>query len=950
MTLFKNYKSSLRSVLSFFAISASLTFVSCQDEDRGFTTEEIRASVYARNFEKMYGKIAEDQIWDFSKYNLDKLGLTGGLVETRVPNDQSKASAWDGVTTNDNYYRVSQTTINWLNANLTEKVRHDDLVSKSFSLTKVAGNDFYIVPIYQGQSGMIWDLELVDDNGRHLLWSKSENFKYNYDFANRWEEYFYETGKDTYSYNKGLKFKTVFSIAEKENLSWAKMVFVIPPTLNSVTGRFVAKTEKGTYPIYDYWFNSYDGHASTTSATYNNNNGTYTFTRQNNPIFNADGATLYSGGNQIDLTRVLAQYFWYGTDDDHDEVGHHLQNLAFEITSFEKTDNNSDANARFYTWDDDLSRIKVFVKYDGSKTDVTLSNSTSDAYFNGHTISKHDIDTKVLIVHSDKIQGDFHFNLHTTAITSGDTGYAAEGDNHESTNGYMYAITHFDGTVINKTDLRTALNARGADLKDDNYEFMVLGCEDADNEKGGDRDYNDVVFLVVGGPYLPEISDDPIRKRYMIEDLGSTFDFDFNDIVVDVTEEHVRSVADQSKMKIRQKATISHLSGTIPFKVFIGSKTFGDKPMYGHNSNNNENGYTPTNADYSMTLYESQAWESITNLTSYRREKGIWDPDANNIKMYVWPGKTYNEPSAGVFWNDYGGTVSSDGSAMKNDFDSPNHVYNIQEVVFPHKGKFPYIIATDPSVMWMKELVSIPEWWIRTVPQEYKDYNGNGGGNSGSGSSTEGNKNLNNGSVTLPQNGQNYTQGEYTLDQTTANSLVAGDKLVFTATNGNLEVVLGGDWDNHKYTLTSEGNGKYSLTLNDTQINVIKNNRKITLNGGNVTVSACSVEKASGASTGEVTTWNISNGNTNSQCKVIILSTDGNITKFAAGKTLKVYYTGNGWVNVHFGDNYGKLGDFTSSNNVKSIVLSSENVANIKAYGLSVQTGDGATVTKVTVE
>lgn len=724
--------------LASLLLSVSLT--SCQDEEFGYTTQDIRDAVYARNFEKMYGKIAEDQIWDFSSYNLKKLGLTGGpsndLSTRAVPNDPNRATTLSGlVTTEGDYYRVTQATINWLNENLTEKVPHDDLVNQSFSLSKVAGNDFYIVPIYQGQSGMIWDLELVDDKGRHLLWSKSDNFNYNYDFENRWEEYFYETGKDTYyesGPNKGLKFGSVFSIAEKENLSWAKMVFVIPPTLKSVTGRFVAKpdsTDTYTQQISDYWFSGFDGHQSTTTQGLYNGDYTFTFTKQGNPIINPDGRTLFQDGNQIDLTRLLRQY-WYIDTKGH-VVGHHLENLAFEITSYEKADPDSDTNATFYTWADDLSRIKVFVKYDGSKNDVTLSNQSSDAYVKGHTISKHDIDTKVLTVHSDKISGDFHFNLHTTDITTGDKGYAAKGDNHESTNGYMDAITHFSGTdVINKTDLMVALNARGAHLTDTNFEYMVLGCEDADTEqgKGGDRDYNDVVFLVVGGPKLPEINDNPIKKRYMIEDLGSTFDFDFNDIVVDVTEEHVRKLGDDTKMKIRQSATIRHLCGTIPFKVFLGTKSFGEKPMFGHNDNNSDWGVDPTASDYTIQLHSDNDWRSTPNdLTTVRRDLGIWDPDANNIKVYVWPGKKYDETEAGIYWEDYAGTVSSDGTADKNEYDSPNHVYEPELVQFPDKGTSPYIIATEPTVSWMKELSSIPSWWIKTIPVEYNDYNNNSG-------------------------------------------------------------------------------------------------------------------------------------------------------------------------------------------------------------------------------
>lgn len=58
-------------IISFLA----LTVMSCSEEDFGYTKDEI---VYKQNFEKTYGKIKSNQVWDFTTYNLKKLGLVGG--------------------------------------------------------------------------------------------------------------------------------------------------------------------------------------------------------------------------------------------------------------------------------------------------------------------------------------------------------------------------------------------------------------------------------------------------------------------------------------------------------------------------------------------------------------------------------------------------------------------------------------------------------------------------------------------------------------------------------------------------------------------------------------------------------------------------------------------------------------------------------------------------------
>lgn len=845
--------------LASLLLSSVLT--SCQDEDFGYTTQEIRDSVYARNFEKMYGKISEDQIWDFSSYNLKKLGLTGGpsndLMTRANKNDvHALEEFWDAVTVLPDWYTVSRGTTDWLNANLPEKEPYKGAVS-AFKLKKT--DNFYIIPIYQGQSGMIWDLELLDNNGRHLIWRKSQNFQYTYKF-DFWEEFFYETNdfdlKDTYKTksketsiwnwsanggvhkftdwdggfsidisdidfvlgdiinvdvqnpgtepaisiltafnpsrvylfngsdasngtvqytinqsdlnkindtntlyvqghnitvtnvritrgggnNKGLKFERIFQYFDtSKSYKYAKTCFEIPQSVGTLQGYFYIKYGDGDNDIELIPQSYLKADGSTTTATVDKF-GLVTFTNGNNPEIDPETGYLKKGGNQVDFSYLITHKEINGHS-----IGDKFQNLVFHAT-----------NTRFNTYAKDHERIKVIVKYNAQVEEVRLSDQATTAYVDGHTINKHDVQTKLIKIDSEKIDGLFQFNLYTKDLTPGDLdGYSDYASNHYSNEEYMLALTAFtsENSPVVKSTLKDHLNETYHLGLGDDFEYMVLGCEDADGSQS-DHDYNDVCFLVVGCPKLPEISDTPIEKRYMIEDLGSTFDFDFNDIVVDVTEEHVRNLANPSEIKVRQTATIKHLCGTIPFKVFLGNKSFGDKPMYGHNKNNNAEGYDPaTSSDptaYTEELYVSPDWISISeaNYPQIRRGNNIWDPETNNIKVYVWPDMRYDESKVGVYWSDYNSSVAADEDSYNNiDSDGPNHVYGKSLVEFPHKGKFPYIIATDPTIKWMQENISIPTDWMKTVPQEYYDWqngttpgstNGSGGnnGSDGGGSGT----------------------------------------------------------------------------------------------------------------------------------------------------------------------------------------------------------------------
>ena len=151
-------------------------------------------------------------------------------------------------------------------------------------------------------------------------------------------------------------------------------------------------------------------------------------------------------------------------------------------------------------------------------------------------------------------------------------------------------------------------------------------CFDCDH----DGVYSDMVCLV---------EPSTICKRYMIEDLGSTDDFDFNDIVVDVRDNGVK-----------QYAKVRCMGGTLPFTLSIGN-TEWTKDGAGF-----DNG----------TMYFPQG-----GYEDYLAEFEVsgWNPDQNNITI-----KVRNKDS---------------------------EMYSI--IRFPETGDIPMIFACNPTVAWASE-------------------------------------------------------------------------------------------------------------------------------------------------------------------------------------------------------------------------------------------------------
>lgn len=262
--------------------------------------------------------------------------------------------------------------------------------------------------------------------------------------------------------------------------------------------------------------------------------------------------------------------------------------------------------------------------------------------------------------------------------------------------------------------------------QDGRYNAMLFACETgsakhADKLTDGraDFDYNDFMFILVGR--IPEIYYDEmlqtttIKKRYMIEDLFD-FDYDFNDIVVDVTDISVHHyiVDDENGIKteqpivyngisyptVEQEAKFAYLCGTLPFQISIGNKTFAQvtDPTDADNTNKQLNGQTGATDKVTKLGSQTGITPDYTYTYSYQYSESnptpspFWDPDLNNISATIWTDR------------DLTGTTNSQSSLSGGTA--------AWQSEFPTNGAVPYMIATDQSVNWSYELTHIDPSWL----------------------------------------------------------------------------------------------------------------------------------------------------------------------------------------------------------------------------------------------
>ena len=208
----------------------------------------------------------------------------------------------------------------------------------------------------------------------------------------------------------------------------------------------------------------------------------------------------------------------------------------------------------------------------------------------------------------------------------------------------------------------------------------IIGCED---NKAGDFDYEDLVFMMYGNPAPPIQHVDEVitgtTKRYMMEDLGATDDFDFNDIVVDVTTDRVKKKIfydidanggwtfnhEEIIEHLPQQAVVRAAGGTLDFTLTIGTTTWTKSAKFPNYEEMLNTGWQGSSISYGAEL-------DVFEVSGY-------NPSSNNISA----------------------TVQGRGNSGE-----------VMTITFPKKGEAPMIIALDATNNWMNERSSVPSGWF----------------------------------------------------------------------------------------------------------------------------------------------------------------------------------------------------------------------------------------------
>lgn len=294
----------------------------------------------------------------------------------------------------------------------------------------------------------------------------------------------------------------------------------------------------------------------------------------------------------------------------------------------------SGGNFDLYMHVDGVGEIKVWSKWEGIQVmgknskgqDVTTWTNLQSFDSGKNCLNATAIRSKYITFHGLPAGATMYFYL---KITSAANGYNTAGQSLGSINDYMREY-QFGANDVTPSKLPGV----------DNPEVKIIGCEDA--VTNSDKDYNDVVFMLYGDPYVPEsfeVEDleKTVKKRYFIEDLGASDDTDFNDIVVDVVSTYsYKKVTSETGVTTftnetvtSRKAEIRALGGTLDFELNIGGTTwkksanFDPSVMY----NTKEPDYTAVLHTFNLPLDYDPASNNIS-VTVYQK-------DGNNVSANV---------------------------------------------------------------------------------------------------------------------------------------------------------------------------------------------------------------------------------------------------------------------------------------------------------------------------
>lgn len=609
---------------SVFALLASVALTGCEGYmdfenhvDYAAAKEAQVKLNYAQGFQNVYGQVPTKQSWDFSDYS-KQLATRAGGITTEIVSGIDFGANGGTITKNAAIY------------NEVTSVLKDGVSRTGKAVALVApNNEFTIYPI-SAQGGYTYEMYVkIGDEDPILVFTKDWN---NYDKA------YCNT-----MYNSKTSMGQV--IENKETVTtklgtWDGNLYTIKASRANDQQYYLNGTKEGTNSNYKYAI-----------IKYNNSNILYDLQKQQyiSGTYDDWGRCKLSFTDDISKACIISY-----KNDGYLKLGNYYIYVGllfgnYDLYRAEKKGNDDKFN---WTWTTVTPTIaeKKAINSLITKTEEKVTSTTGSknyVYMPGLKVNAP-IGTPIEIY---------------LKILTGDS-VTPEGT----------CVGTSSSNVV-YVDMNQEIRPTGIGLTED-AQIKFLGIEDKKNF--GDRDYNDLVLAIVGAPFIPDeaffteeggydVNVDQ-GKRYMIEDLTSTNEFDFNDIVIDVitreTTHHTTTIVNGKKTNdvagtptTSHLAILRHLGGTLSWNFKIGGKSvFGKR--YGV-------------MDYSP--------DEVINLD----ELGIsYNPTTNNVSVEI------EQVASGDIY-----------------YDAENESMNT--VSFPTPGSVPMMIATSTKQKWMDEKKTI---------------------------------------------------------------------------------------------------------------------------------------------------------------------------------------------------------------------------------------------------
>jgi len=310
-------------------------------------------------------------------------------------------------------------------------------------------------------------------------------------------------------------------------------------------------------------------------------------------------------------------------------------------------------NGETKTWIPRLA-VEMYAAIAHCDASKKLANGNNYLYYHLEVCQGY---TRTKIMEHVNVNSGSWYDAHTQTLNN--SSYNQRSVNTKSMSSDAYWVAYYTHSATNdyanKANAEIMKNLKSFEIK--NYkEYSVNGRTYWGFDCTNDGDYSDLIFLVRNVDPVK-----PIEKRYMVEDLGSIGDFDFNDIVVDVKEDALG----------KQKAIIRAMGGTLDFTLQIGNTTWTKSV------NGVAKGYQPT------VMYNTNPIDGAMVLDEF--DVTGWNPAENNITVSV---------------------KSKDNNGV------------ITVIPFPKKGEVPMIIAFDTFYAWMPEQESLPKDWYKILDED----------------------------------------------------------------------------------------------------------------------------------------------------------------------------------------------------------------------------------------